>query len=90
MTDIQIKKYKIKFEHEIDKPAEKYTEEEVELLKKDYLKASIEQSLYLEYRRDEMYGDGRQLIKMLYSAMTPEEKMQMLRKKQKDKHDTGL
>lgn len=80
----------IPFEHELDKSASKYTKEEIELLKQDFMNASSEEASYLSSRRDYYYGDGRQLTKMLYAAMTKEEKMEMLRKKQEEKAKYGI
>ena len=77
-----IKKYIASYQplqYEIDKPASEYNKKELELLKQSFIKSTTEKRLELEYRHNILYSDGKELIDILYKAMTKEERNKMLR-----------
>lgn len=76
--------YERHLEHELDKPVSEYTEEEIRLLKEDYLKVdSMTASCFL-LRRGIEFDDEIEMSDKLFEIMTEDEKWFLLRRKHEE------
>ncbi len=84
MKNIEPGFYERRLEYELDKPVSEYTEEEIRLLKEDYLKVdSLTASCFL-MRRGIEFNDEMEMSNKIFEFMTEDEKWFLLRRKHEE------
>ena len=84
MKNVEPGFYERHLEHELDKPASQYTNEEIKLLKEDFLKVDSLTASFFLMRRGIEFNDEIEMSDKLFEIMTEDEKWFLLRRKHEE------